>query len=153
MTPFKHILVPTDFADPAAEALELAIELARKLDAKLTLLHVYEVFVPIPYASATAWPFQQIEARAQALLDALAAKVSARHKNCQALLQPGIPSEQIVATAKDLEADLIVMGTHGRTGLPHVLMGSVAEKVVRTARAPVLTVRGKPAAKSGHAAA
>lgn len=140
---FKHILVPTDFGEPAQHALDVAIELARKFDAKLSLLHIYQVFVPIPYGEGFTWPIEEIALRARAHLDELANKTKTRHAHCDAVVQPGIVWERILGHASECGADLIVMGTHGRRGLPRALIGSVAEKVVRMSPVPVLTVSAR----------
>jgi len=143
MSTLKHILVPTDFGEPAAQAIELAIELARKFDAKITLLHVYEIFLPMPYSGATGWPLEEIESNVQRLLDAQCSAVRARFPNCEAVLSSGIPWQQITHTAQALGAELIVMGTRGRRGLSRFLLGSVSAEVVRSAGLPVLSVRAR----------
>ena len=138
--PFKHILVPTDFAEAAERALDLGIELARSFDAKLSVLHVYHVLIPMPYGDGLASPFEQLAAQARGLVDQHAARTKTRYPKSEALFKSGVTWEQIVATAKELDVDLIVMGTHGRRGLSRAMMGSVAEKVIRLASVPVLTV-------------
>jgi nucleotide-binding universal stress UspA family protein len=137
---WKHILVPTDFGEPADHALDTAIELARKFEAKLTILHVYQLFVPMPYTDALSYPFEEIERHAQKLLDASVARAKLRYPGCAAVLQPGIAAEEIVALAQSASVDLIVMGTHRRRGLPRMVLGSVSERVLRTSPVPVLTV-------------
>jgi nucleotide-binding universal stress UspA family protein len=136
---FKHILVPTDFGEHAAHALDVAIALATKLDATLTLLHVH--YLPPPaYEFDITWPIEELEVRAQQALDAALATAKQRYPKCDRVFERGYPSDRIVETAKKRDADLIVIGTHGRRGIPRMLLGSVAEKVVRTAPMPVLTV-------------
>jgi nucleotide-binding universal stress UspA family protein len=140
---FKHILVPTDFGEPADHALDVAVELARKFDAKLSLLHVYQVFAPMPYGDGLLFPIDEIAARARARINELANRTKARHPECAAVVQPGAAWERIVDEAKSSGADLIVMGTHGRRGLSRAVIGSVAEKVVRLSPVPVLTLSAK----------
>lgn len=140
---FQHILVPTDFGEPAEHALDVAIELAEKFDSRITILHVYQVFLPMPYGDGFAWPFEQIAAGARKMLDDCMVKAKTRYPGCEGILRPGITSEQIIDVASECSADLIVMGTHGRRGMPRMLLGSTAERVVRTSPIPVLTVSAK----------
>ena len=137
---WKHILVPIDFGEPAEHALDTAIQLAQKFEARLSILHVYQLFVAMPYTDALSYPFEELERHARKLLDASLAKAKARYPRCEGVLQVGFAADEIVATARSTGADLIVMGTHRRRGLPKVIMGSVAERVLRTAPVPVLTV-------------
>lgn len=147
MTTFKHILVPTDFSPSSAEAIELAIEMATRFDAELTLLHVWELPV-YPYMELILSAAEVASSIEKAAAESLASKlkqVQARLPRAQSRLTMGVPWRQIVDTVKESRADLLVMGTHGRRGLEHALMGSVAEKLVRLSPVPVLTVRGTPA--------
>jgi nucleotide-binding universal stress UspA family protein len=140
----RRILVPVDFSAQADAAFEYALDLARKLDAQLTLLHVFQV-------PAFAFPDASVPLPAQTLIEVQnasrtqLAKLEARAREVQvaasSLLREGAPFVEIVRTARSESADLIVMGTHGRTGLRHALMGSTAEKVVRKAPCAVLVVR------------
>jgi nucleotide-binding universal stress UspA family protein len=141
----RHILVPTDFSETAMHALDVAVALATKFDAKLTLLHVY--YVPPPmYGVAFAWPVDEFASGARQELESALFTLKQRYHNSESALRSGAPGDEIVRAAKDSAADLIVMGTHGRSGLPRLILGSVAERVVRTAPVPVLTVptREKP---------
>jgi nucleotide-binding universal stress UspA family protein len=149
MTTFKNILVPTDFSEPAEEATLLAVSFAEKFDAKLTLLHVYELPPVYGYGEMLAWPAEDYEREAQKWLDGALSKLKERYPRVEAILDTGRASERILAVAKDRNVDLIVIGTHGRRGLSHVVFGSVAEKVVRSSPVPVLTVgpRGNGVAK------
>ena len=140
---FKHILVPTDFGEPADHALDIAIELAKKFDSRVSILHVYQVFLPIPYGDGFAWPVEQIAAGARKTLEAYMVKAKARYSGCESILRPGIISDQILTVAGESNADVIVMGTHGRRGMPRFMLGSTAERVVRTSPIPVLTVSAK----------
>jgi nucleotide-binding universal stress UspA family protein len=144
MKPFKHILVPTDFEAPSAEALDMAISLAQALDAKLTLLHVWEL--PIyPYMDfmLSSEVVTSIEDRAVKRLTEGLEKVRNVLPNAESSLRTGVPWEGILSAIRETEPDLVVMGTHGRRGVSHVFLGSVAEKVVRLSSVPVLTVRPK----------
>ncbi len=139
------ILHPTDFSDCAAEAQEEASRLARVLGAELVLLHV-SVEAPLyaegligvkdvrkVYEAQRKWAEETLEARAAALRDT---GVTSR-----ALVRVGVPAEEIAKVAGEEGVDMIVMGTHGRGGLSRFFLGSVADRVIRTARCPVLTVR------------
>lgn len=140
-----RILVPVDFSDPALHALEGAIQLARQLRAELIVLHVVE---PVYYAMAGDVPgldagllYRELERSGREQLGRLAAKLRARRVPARTALAIGTAAERITESAKKLKVDFIVMSTHGRTGLSHFLMGSVAERVVRTAACPVMTIR------------
>lgn len=137
---FNSILVPTDFSEPAEQATLLAVSFAQKFDAKLTLLHVYELPPVYGYGEALAWPAEDYAREAQKSLDAALGKLEVLYPRAEGALDVGRASERILAIAKDRNVDLIVMGTHGRRGLAHVFLGSVAEKVVRRSPVPVLTV-------------
>jgi nucleotide-binding universal stress UspA family protein len=146
--PFRHILVPTDFGECAEQALEVAIGLATKLDAKLTLIHVCELPVSAyaMYAQGLYFPMDELEAAAKKALEEASVKLRTRMPSADTVLASGTAVEQILSARKDKDADLIVMGTHGRRGLSRVLLGSVAEKTVRLSPVPVLTVPAHPAA-------
>jgi len=140
----KRILVPVDFSTSALRALDYAVDFAKPLKAELTVLFVIE---PIYYAmpDLAGGPMisglideQQRSGRVQ--LTRLQQRYAKRRVKVRALLQTGTPYQAIVDTARRQKADLIVMGTHGRTGMAHLLMGSVAERVVRIAACPVLTL-------------
>ena len=142
--PTPHVLVPTDFSEFAEQALDYAIRLARTLNARLTVLHVIQ---PIPLAGVdmgVALPatyLQEVEEAVQGSMEAALARVTAAGLTGERVVLYGVPFQEIVETAKARQVDLIIMGTHGRTGLLHVLLGSVAEKVVRLAPCSVLVVR------------
>jgi len=149
MATFHRILVATDFAEPSQRALELAIEMARAGEAgEIVVVHACEIptyaytgteLAPIDLLG----PFIEV---AQQKLDDLVASIRARVPNARGVLKIGVPWEQILAAAGEVGADLVVVGTHGRRGAAHVLLGSVAEKVVRLSPIPVLTARGAVAA-------
>jgi len=143
--PPKSILVPTDFSDPADGALRYALALAGKIGASITLLHAYDIpIVGFPDGAlvASADLAGRISTAAQEALDAAVAKYSGEGVEIHPILKTGDAREVIPAIAESVDADLIVMGTHGRRGLSRALLGSVTETVMRTATRPVLTVRG-----------
>jgi nucleotide-binding universal stress UspA family protein len=143
---WKSICMPTDFSDASRPAFRTAIELVAHFDADLLLLHVQQ----IP-AMAYSVPLQEgvrekMDAAALGLLEdwkRQAEAQGARRTSVTMISSQGV-SDEIVRFAAGHPADLIVMGTHGRTALEHVLLGSVAEKVVRYATCPVLTIRSTP---------
>jgi universal stress protein A len=139
----KLILVPTDFSANAEQALDYACELAAKLGSTVRLVHA----VPMPpSALQVALPEEILEklvAEHGEALEKLAVPRRASTSFGEPLIEVGDPRDMIVETARRLGVDLIVMGTHGRRGLSRVVMGSVAEDVIRHAPCPVLTVRGK----------
>ena len=141
----ERILVPIDFSDHSAAAIKYACELAAKFDAELHLLHALEVHAATTpaFEMGLALPTYISESKAaaeSALAGTLDPRWSAGRKVTQSVVE-GLPKVQILRYAREQNIDLIVLSTHGRTGLTHVLVGSVAETVVRTAPCPVLTVR------------
>lgn len=141
MSIFNRILVPTDFDQPSERALEVAIEMARQLDASVTLVHVYRL--PSYSYYAGAWPTELAASLRKATrdrLDQVMAKAQQALPNVRSVLCEGEAWQAILAEPK-LGADLLLVGTHGRRGLNHALLGSVAEKLVRMSPVPVLTLR------------
>jgi nucleotide-binding universal stress UspA family protein len=139
---FQHVLVATDFSDCSARAVELAVALAERFDAALTLVHTWQVPVS-SYGAALYLPgdlASAIEAAALAQLASTGEAVKARLPRATTTLRQGEAWQEILAAAESAHADLIVVGTHGRQGLTRALLGSVAEKVVRLASVPVLSV-------------
>lgn len=149
---FKHILVPTDFGDCADHALDVGVALAQQLGAKLTLLHVCELPVSAyaMYAQGLYFPMDSLEAAAAKALESATARLKARYPNSDSALRSGTAVDQVLATREELGADLIIMGTHGRRGVSRMLLGSVAEKTVRLAPVPVLTVPSKEHSKTAE---
>ncbi len=144
MLPIRRILVPFDWSESAKHAFQFAVSLARQNDAQLVVLHV----VCLPAVMYGPPP----EVYTDHLRDELChIKPSDPKLSVQYLLAEGDPGTAILRTAKEANCDLIVMGSHGRTGLAHLLMGSVAEQVVRKATCPVLIVK-TPFLKSPGAA-
>ncbi len=148
--PWKKILCPIDFSDPARAAMQTAAELCRHFDGELTLFHAYQLpGYTLPEGSVVASPkmLQDLADHAEAHLvelRALAAGMGA--PRVQIAKAIGDPALEVVELARDGGFDLVVVGTHGRTGIRHAILGSVAERVVRRARCPVLTVHpeGRP---------
>jgi nucleotide-binding universal stress UspA family protein len=141
---WKNICCPIDFSDASRAAMETAADLARRFGATLTLLHAYPVpGYTFPDGSVVASPrmLQELADQAARHLGEwkrLAQEMGAPTVNAETLV--GEPAPEILSYARDHGIDLLVVGTHGRTGLEHALMGSIAERVVRRARCPVLTV-------------
>jgi len=147
MWSIKKILVPTDFSKPAELALEAAITLARKFDAAIVLMHAYQVPVyPYPLAAnAMVTPtdlVEHIERAAQTALETATASHGACGVRITTTLKAGVPWEQIIRTAREIEAGLIVIGSRGLRGLPRALLGSTAERVVRYSPIPVMAFHG-----------
>jgi len=144
----KAILHPTDFSSASRPAFNHALALAREQRAELLLVHVLPTVMPMVgegYMSPKTFDDLQrsMRARGQKQLDQLVAKAKARRVRAHGLLYEGMAADAITRAARARRARLIVMGTHGRTGLTRLFMGSVAEHVIGTAPCPVLTVRGK----------
>ena len=143
-TGFKKILVATDFSDYADHAIEYAEVLAKQFESEILLLHVIESFTYSLTDSMTVIGHDQaLSATAEALLENLKSELLGKGFSVESLLTHGTAYKEIVEQAKGAASDLIVVGTHGRTGMEHLLLGGVAEKVVRLAACPVLTVPGK----------
>ena len=143
MVAFKQILVPTDFGKYAERALDVAVELSEKFDASLTLLHVYEI-PTYAYATMSFTPVELLTSVAEAAqqeFDAALVTLRSRAPGAKGILRRGVAWESILAAIEETRADLVVMGTHGHRGIAHILLGSVAEKIVRLSHVPVLTVR------------
>ena len=145
MKPFRKILVPVDFSEHSERALQTAVMLARSYDAALTIVHVYEPFaaaVPEGYVLFSEEQLQRMFGEFQRALGQCQQKaLAAGAKSVETQLLHGFAASEIQAFSEQGSFDLIVMGTHGRRGLSHALLGSVAERVLRTAPCPVLIVR------------
>ena len=144
----SRILVPTDFSECSAGALEYAIALAKPLQADLILAHVIE---PFPYTVVEGITFINYEERlvpeAQSSLDKLSKRPLREKLSVETHLTHGTPSREILKLAEREGIDLIVMGTHGRTGIDRFFTGSVAEKVIRLSPCPVLAIPPRRANK------
>lgn len=141
----QRILVPVDFSEMAGKALRYAVPLAIPFDAEVVLLHVLQPYIVSPdpeYLPPELAIGQRelLESARQQLEKLRHDEVGARLRS-QACVRLGVAWQEIVAEAVALQVDLIILSTHGRTGLNHALMGSVAERVVRHAPCPVLVVR------------
>lgn len=145
MVVFQEILVPTDFSDHSLRALDYAIEIADKFGSRITILYVIE---PLLQAADLSWStvdFEQItrehEQAATKQLGSIVEERIPKDRLAAAVVKNGKPFVEIVRYAREENADLIVMATHGRGAVSHILVGSTAEKVVRKAPCPVLTVK------------
>lgn len=138
-TLFRRILVPYDFSTPARQSLEAAVDLAARHGGRLLVLHAIAPFYPA--AEGAPWiPPDDLITAEKRRLSALVARVAGRRGiKADTKVVIGHPYERIMDAAKGM--DSIVMATAGRTGLTHLLIGSIAEKVVRHAKVPVLTIR------------
>jgi nucleotide-binding universal stress UspA family protein len=139
----RRVLVPVDFAESSARALEVSIDLATRFGSELTLVHVCEIpgYVYGGMTFATADLMGPIEDTAREHLESTLREVQKKQPGAKAILRRGVPAQEILAAIDEQRPDLVVMGTHGRKGVSHALLGSVAEKVVRLSPVPVLTTR------------
>jgi nucleotide-binding universal stress UspA family protein len=140
----RHILCATDFSRASRPAFAKALELAKQDRARLVLLHV--LMPPSPFlGEELPASYVELQVRARREVDRQLAILVAQAKKAgvrvEARFTEGVPSEEILRAARRQRADLIVIGTHGRTGLGRIFMGSVAERVLQRATSPVLTVR------------
>lgn len=151
----NRILVPTDLSELSLRGLDYAIGFAKPFDAEIVVLFVVE---PIVYATPSdlygasadlGMVVREQERSGREQLKRLEQRYRRRVPKLRTVLQTGMPHAAITGAAKNLKADLIIMSTHGRTGLSHLFLGSVAEKVVRTAECPVLTVRAAGGGRRG----
>jgi nucleotide-binding universal stress UspA family protein len=144
----KSILAPTDFSEHSEMALRYACQLAERLGAELRLLHVLSEIVPagpdpLMMPVMPTEYYTESEDKARESLDRLLDPAWGRPPSIVMDVRWGSPVESIVGHALASQVDLIVIATHGRTGLSHVLLGSVAERIVREAPCPVLTIRDR----------
>ena len=139
----KQILIPIDFSDYSDQALRWGVSLAHKYGAQLLLLHVIPEVLEEVSARASAGEQHVIDltAEVEAQLHEIARQGLKEGLAVQVRVADGEPADAILRLAREERADLIVMGTHGRSGLSHLLLGSTAEAVVRAASCPVFTVR------------
>lgn len=150
MKPFQKILVPVDFSAHSAEAMRVSADLSRRYEASILLVHVYD---PLVYALPDGFTFvtppavdQLLEAFSEQLAQSKLQAIEAGATRVETRVLQGSIAGAILDCATREAIDLIVMGTHGRTGMQHVLIGSTAERIVRLAACPVLTVK-KPKVK------
>ncbi len=143
MITLKKILCPIDHSDCSKEALKYAVSFAMRDKAKLLLLHVVDIRSFDETIDAISKQIPDEEALKQLrikLLDCIPEEIR-EDMDVEALVVQGIPFAEIISTARANDVDMIVIGSHGRTGIVHMMMGSVSEKVVRKAPCPVLAVR------------
>lgn len=145
MVTIKKILCPVDYSVCSSEAMKYAAHIAGGEEAKLYLMHVVDIRTfghesPLDFEVPKPTP-ETVERIRKELQENLVHERDGKKVEVEAIVVVGKPVEEILRAAKEKGVDMIVMGTHGRTGLPHVIIGSVAENVVRNAPCPVLTVR------------
>lgn len=143
-TTIKHILVAHDFSQAAEMAMTYALDLAATLTGRVTVVHAYELPVygfPEGLTLAAEMP-GHIQQMATKAVEGIVAHAARPGVAVDGMVREGPAWSEICAAAVEIKADLVVIGTHGRRGLAHALLGSVAEKVVRSAPCPVLTIRG-----------
>jgi nucleotide-binding universal stress UspA family protein len=146
MTELRRILVPTDFTETSDRALDWAMGIAARVGASVTVMHSYEIpIVGFPDGAIVATPeiASRIADASRAALESSVAQRSGRGVPLDTVLREGVAWEEINAVADAIDADLVVIGTHGRRGLARALLGSVAENVIRTAHRPIVTIRGQ----------
>lgn len=141
----KRILFPTDFSGFSKQALKYALSFATRYGAKLYVLHVVESMLELPefrlFNIPISGPSSRLEKRLRARLETIIPRSFRRQIEVVPLIRYGKSFEEIIRAAEACEADLIVMATHGRTGLDRVVFGSVAEKVILRASCPVLSIK------------
>jgi nucleotide-binding universal stress UspA family protein len=146
--PFRRILLAHDLSDTCEQALRVAVELARREGASLTIIHAYAIpSIPLPEGYVIQGPagVVEIQRSVQLALDGARARaVALGASNVRTEARAGGPADVIVDLARSGRYDLVVMGTHGRRGVARMILGSVAETVVRRASCPVLTVHPGP---------
>ena len=145
MADFRRLLVPTDFTDTSERALDWAFTFAERVGSAITVMHSYEIPIigfPDGALVATADIAARMAEASRSGLDLVVGKRKGGKIQVDGVLREGVAWEEINRLADELDADLIVIGTHGRKGLARALLGSVAENVVRTATRPVLTIHG-----------
>ncbi len=140
----QRILVPLDFSDHAAPVLEWVTHLAKQHSARVILLHAYHLPVEFQQLEGAYLPpdfWSNVKVEAEQSLSRYAEELERRGIQVESVVREGYPATVIVDEAASQPADLIVIGTHGLSGLKHLLLGSIAERVVKKSRCPVLTVK------------
>ncbi|PLX80936.1 MAG: universal stress protein [Desulfuromonas sp.] len=147
MNKFRNVLFATDFSECSEAAFSYAISLAKTYQAHLVILHVINEPVDLRGFYVPHISFDQLEEEVRAGAEKMMEKFCSTHlgdfSDYQTFVEPGIPYDTVIKKAGAINADLIVLGTHGRTGLDHVLFGSTAEKIVRKSPIPVMTIRNQ----------
>jgi len=145
MKPFDRILTAIDFSENSDYAFDYALTLAKRFEAELTVMHVINEPVDLRGFYVPHISFEQLEKEIEeGAINMMEKFCQARMGNFSAYktaIVTGIPYEEVIRKAEEIDASLIVLGTHGRTGLDHLIFGSTAERVVRSAACPVLTIR------------
>lgn len=145
MKPFERILIAIDFSENATYAFDYALMLARQFNARLTVMHVINEPVDLRGFYVPHISFEQlekeIEAGAADMMEKFCREKMADYANFETSIVTGIPYEEIIRKAQEIDASLIVVGTHGRTGLDRIIFGSTASRVVRVSSCPVLSIR------------
>lgn len=138
---FERVLVPTDGSETGEHALAVALDLARRLGSRITGLYVVDTSAYAAFPGDLEWETirELLDKESEAALEALREACEESEVACDLQVREGHPAQVIIESSA--EHDLVVMGTHGRSGLEHLLLGSVAEKVIRHAACPVLVVR------------
>ncbi len=153
MEPFNTILAAVDFSENSDHAFDYALTMARQFNAHLIVLHVVneQVDVDLQTYYGSTIPFEKLEnnvmSAAEEMMTDFCARKLREYENYSTVTVGGMPYKEILHTAREQQANLIVLGTHGRTGLDHMLFGSTAERVVRLSEVPVMTIRTHT---SGH---
>ena len=147
MKRIRRVLCASDFSSASRFAFDTALAMAKSLKAELTIVYVMAPVVTVPEGYIDAVTLDQLDKQARKWstqqLERLAARAKKAGVRASVVLRDGDPADQIVRACRSTKSDLIVVGTHGRRGLPKFFLGSVAERVVGTASCPVVTVRGK----------
>jgi len=148
MFPVNKILCPIDFSEHSLEALDNAVEMAQNLSSELVLTHIIS---PIPVRPTPTQPSEfdvsgyrdTLEENSEENMDSVIKKHIPDNVKVKKVIRSGMPAQEIDDIAEEENIDLLIISTHGRTGLSHVIFGSVAEKIIRHAPCPVLTIRSK----------
>ena len=144
MNKYRRLLCPVDFSDISKNAFQIAIDLAVLFKADLHVMHVFQMpasAIPEGIYDIPDDMEDKVKSHLSKKLDEFIKNYPTQEINITTGLYAGFPHDEIIKSADETNADMIVMGTHGRTGFSHVLLGSVAERVIRTSDIPVLTVR------------
>jgi len=143
--PFEKILTAIDFSENSEFAFDYAVTMAKQFESELTILHVINEPVDLRGFYVPHISFEQLEKEieegAVKMMENFCSSKLASLQNYKTAIVSGIPYDEITRKAEEIGASLIVLGTHGRTGLDHILFGSTAERVVRSANCPVMTIR------------
>lgn len=149
MFPFKKILVPTDFSEPSFCGLKMASEMAKHFDTEIVIVNVHKPIpqLPKPRVESSETTFdisgyeKQIIKEAENNLVELGNEFLGEHPNLRVIVRKGEAAHEILKVAEEEKVDAIVIATHGRTGIAKIVFGSVAQRVVRRAKCPVVTIR------------